>query len=109
MRVHGQPPNVTPGEPATTFARGETVGLQGTVAVVRGAHEVAVVWVKMEGDKPVVAGKWTGRVSEEHQGQPFLMWLGTTANHPIGEYRVGVFKMMGAQAQPVVIRQFWLQ
>jgi hypothetical protein len=110
LRMQGQPPNVTPGEPASVFTRGETIGFRGTVAVVRGTHDILILWVKLEGGNrvtPVAEGKY--RWSEADQGQPFLTFVHGTDRAPAGDYAVGVIKVVGQQGTLVVRRPFSLR
>ncbi|MDR7543566.1 MAG: hypothetical protein QN120_04875 [Armatimonadota bacterium] len=109
VRVRGEPPNVTAAEPTTTFSRGETVGLSWVFATIRGAHSVLIVWVRIEGERPVVVARSDLRVSDADQGRRALFTLSGTAQAPPGEHRVGIIKLVGEQGQPVSIRQFWLQ
>ncbi len=109
VRVQGQPPNIAAGEPTSTFTRGETVGFQGVFAVVRGSHDALILWVRMEGERPVVVAKGEPKVSEADQGKTFLFTVSGTQQAPPGVYRVGIIKVVGQQGQPVTIRQFQLQ
>ncbi|MDR7421573.1 MAG: hypothetical protein QN159_03785 [Armatimonadota bacterium] len=108
LRIVGQPPNITPGEPATTFTRGEAVGFRGVVALIRGTHEIRILWVKLEGGTrvtPVAQGKFSWSEAT-HQGKPFLAFVHGTEQAPPGDYAVGVIKVVGEQNVLIVRRGF---
>ena len=108
VKVQGEGNDAQPGAPTDTYSKGETVGAYGIFAEVRGTHEVHVVWLRIEGDKPtLVAQPAVWNVSEQLQGKPLFARLGGATP---GEYAFGLLKATGPQQfQRILIRRFRVQ
>jgi hypothetical protein len=108
VKVLGDGDNAKPGAPTDTYSQGETVGAFGIFAEVRGTHEIHVIFLKVEGEKPTLVSKpivWT--VSEQLQGKTLWVRLGGAIP---GEYVFGILKSTGPeQFQRIAIRRFRVQ
>lgn len=108
VKVQGEGNNAQPGAPSDTFVPGETAAAFGTFVEVRGTHEIHIVWFKIEGDKPTLAGKpHVFNVADNMQGKNFFFRItGLVA----GDFAFVMMKHTGQQQfQPVAVRRFRVQ
>ena len=108
VKVQGEGDNARPGAPSDTFVPGETAGVFGDFVEVRGTHEVHVVWFKIEGEKPTLAGKpHVFNIADDMQGKSlFFRITGLVA----GDFAFAMMKSTGPQQfQPIAIRRFRVQ
>ncbi len=110
LRITVQGSRLIPGEPATTFNRGETFGITGVLAVIRGSHDTLVVWAKLEGDRPVPWGHNRAKTTDADQGKQFVFAPPDTRQIQPGDMAVAIIKRLGEQpGQMVAVRRFRLQ
>jgi hypothetical protein len=108
VQIEGEGQNIRIVGPSSTFRVGQPIGAYWRTPLPGAQENAVLLWVRMEGDRPVLLAEKGYQFSKQGGPQNYLFIF--RQNGPPGIYRVGLLEVLGNdQFRPIAIVQFKIE